>query len=443
VTAAAHLGALGLASLALPCGAQEILFHEDFEDGGSGWTASGSPEVLWHVAADGECGAVTRMAVYNRGPGACDYRTGGKSSGTFLSPTFVLDGAHSIVVQYDYLQDTDEGSPCVEIVDEARGKAATIIGCSCCADPYNASTLARAVGALDNPALWAGKEVRLRFGFESDSDGNRGFGCMLDNIVVIASGPSEEIFREDFEGTVAWTATTGGPVPVEPPLWHLAAPGECGAVTHMGAYNRGAAGCDYVPRYPSAGRWRSPPFRLTGAPPFLIEFDSLLDMEPRRDSAQLHLVDPAAGKDAGGGPYPNSATLTTQGLSVDPQGFWSYWSGKQARLEFSMSAGASGHVGSGWLVDNVRVRNSGSLPVLPLNDGRRVLLVEWPQTATQLPHARVLGLASSGSTLALVSDAAESGLPVATALLGAHHSVITVPGIPPSTGRIVAVTIGE
>ena len=440
---AAHLGALALAALALPCAGQEILFHEDFESGGDGWTASGSPAVLWHVSADGECGAVTRMAVYNRGPDACDYRTGGKSAGTFLSPVFVLGGAHSIVVQFDYLQDSDDGSPCVEIVDEERGKAATIIGCSCCADPYNAATLARAVGALDNPALWAGKEVRLRFGFDSDSAGNRGFGCMVDNVLVIASGPSEEIFRADFEGGAAWTAIAEGPAPLEPPLWHRADPGECGAVTHVGAYNRGPAGCDYVPRLPSAGRFRSPPFRLRGAPPFLVEFDSLLDMEPRRDTAQLHLVDPVSGKDAVGGPYPISATLTPQGLSVDPPGFWSYWSGKQARLEFSVSAGASGHVGAGWLVDNVRIRNSGSLPVLPLFDGRKVLLVEWPRSAMHGPHARVLGLPGSDTTLALVEGAGERGLPVAVALLGAQRTVITVPGVPPAAGRIVDVSIGE
>lgn len=426
---------------ALPCAGQaQILFSEDFESGASGWTAAGSPEVLWHVAEDGECGAVTRMAVYNRFPGACDYRTGGKNAGTFLSPVFVLDGQHSIVVMFDYRQDTDEGSPCVEIVDEARGKAATVIGCSCCADPYNSDEVARAIGALDNPALWAGKEVRLRLGFEADSDGNRGFGCMVDNIRVIASGPPEVLFREDFEdGAPAWSTTTEGQVPIEPPLWHIADAGECGAVTRMGAYNRGAAGCDYVPKYPSAGRLRSPLFTLRGAPPFQIVFDSLKDMDPRGDAAQLHLVDPAFGKSAGGGPYPNSAALQPLALSIDPAGFWSYWSGRQARLEFAVNAVGSRHVGPGWMVDNVRVTNSGSLPVLTSSDGRQVLLVEWPACGNRAPLA--LGVLSTDSTLALESRGALSAMPNGIALLGVRHARAAIPG-PPSV-QVVSVSIGE
>ena len=58
----------------------QILFSEDFESGGSAWTAIGKPQVLWHVAEDGECDALTRMATYNRFPSACDYRTGGAGS---------------------------------------------------------------------------------------------------------------------------------------------------------------------------------------------------------------------------------------------------------------------------------------------------------------------------------------------------------------------------
>ncbi len=360
------LAALAACSLALPgAGQSQVLYFEDFETGGIDWTATGTPQVLWHVSEDGECGAVTRMAVYNRFPAACDYRIGGSSSGQFLSPVFTIDGPHSIVVQLDYRQETDEGSPCVEIVNEADGKCDTIIGCTCCSDPFNSSVVTQASGALPNLNYWRRKKVRLRFSFKADSDGNLGFGCMVDNIRVVASGPPEVLFFEDFEGGgTEWTTTTEGPFYAGPPLWHVAGAGECGAATRVGAYNLAPAACDYhTPNLPNAGRLRSPMFTLSGAPPYTIAFESWKDMNAKGDGAILNVVDPVTGISSGGASFPNSATAQRLSMTISPPGFWDPWSGKQARLEFAVNADPLGNLGRGWMVDNVYVTNAGSLPV--------------------------------------------------------------------------------
>ena len=351
--------------LALHAAAQsEVLFSEDFESGGSGWTASGEPQVLWHVSEDGECGAVTRMAVYGL-PAACNYKTGGKSSGSFLSPVFTLHGEYSIVVQYDYRQETDEGSPCVELVDEADGKAVTVIGCSCCADPYGSVEIARAAGAIPNPGAWSGKRARLRFGFEADRDGNTGFGCMVDNVRVVASGPPEVLYSADFEdGGSGWTMTSDDPAYIGPPMWHIASDGECEAVTKMGAYNRAPTACDFFTKCSNSGRLRSPVFRLTGAPPFRIEFRSRLALDARGDNVNVHIVDPVNGIANSSGPFPSSATIVPLSFVFDTQGFWSLWSDREGRIEFELAADPTGNKGTGWMVDDVRVWNSGSLPPL-------------------------------------------------------------------------------
>lgn len=359
------LAAAPLLLLAVPAAAQEILFSEDFESGGSEWTATGKPEVLWHVSQDGECGAVTRMAVYGRSS-SCDYVPRTPSSGSFLSPAFTLHGEYSIVVLYDYRQQTDEGGPCVELVDEAKGNAVTVIGCSCCADPYASVDIARAAGALPSPGAWSGKRARLRFSFKADRDGNTGFGCMVDNVLVIASGPPEVLYTADFEdGGVGWTMTSEDPAYIGPPLWHIASPGECEAVTKMGAYNRAPDACDYFTKSSNSGRLRSPPVRFTGAPPFRIEFRSRLGLDARGDNARVFVVDPEAGIATGGGPYPSSPTIQPLAFTFDSEGFWSLWSGREGRIEFELAADPTGNRGTGWLVDDLRVSNSGSLPPLP------------------------------------------------------------------------------
>jgi len=483
---ATPFAAVALALLCVPgAGQAEILFSEDFESGGSGWTATGQPQVLWHVSEDGECGAVTRMAVYGR-PGACDYKTGGAHSGSFLSPVFTLHGEYSIVVQYDYRLESDDGSTCVELVDEADGKAITLIGCTCCSDPYYSLEITRAAGAIPNPGTWSGKKVRLRFGFKADRHGNSGFGCMIDNVRVVASGPPEVLYSEDFEGGgEGWTMTSEDTAYLGPPLWHIASPGECDAVTRMGAYNRAPAACDYSTKCSNSGRLCSPMFRFRGAPPFRIEFRSRLGLDARGDSAQVHVADPVDGIANTAGPFPNSDTVQPLAFVIDTAGFWSLWSEREARLEFAVTADPPGNRSSGWMVDDVRVVNSGSLPPLPelpprasaqeapetpeatqeAHEARespeeeaqapgtpeeghacRVVLVDWLDHAARLPIAqRVRLLGRRDSTIARDGDPALTfATPKDTALLGVSLRIRSASqGASSVTLRILTLSPGE
>jgi hypothetical protein len=77
------------------------------------------------------------------------------------------------------------------------------------------------------------------------------------------------------------------------------------------------------------------------------------------------MVDPVAGITTTGGPYPNSAALQPLAFVFDTEGFWSLWSDREGRLEFEVAADPTGNKGTGWIVDDIRVWNSGSLPALP------------------------------------------------------------------------------
>jgi hypothetical protein len=83
------------------------LFFEDFEGGGPGWTVTGTPQVLWHVSSDGECGSVTHMGAYNRFPSECDYATGGPNNGRLRSPVFTLSGAPVFNATFECLKSMD------------------------------------------------------------------------------------------------------------------------------------------------------------------------------------------------------------------------------------------------------------------------------------------------------------------------------------------------
>src|SRR6185503_13225919 len=120
--------------------------------------------------------------------------------------------------------------------------------------------------------------------------------------------------------------------------------------------------CDYhTPNYPNGGKWTSPPFTFSGAPPYVIEFDSWKDMNAKGDAAVLHVTDPALGVSSSGGPFANSSGIQPLSVTISNPGFWNLWDGKQVHLEFEVEADPQGNLGSGWRIDNVRVKNSGSL----------------------------------------------------------------------------------
>jgi hypothetical protein len=171
-------------------GQAQTLLSADFENGLGAWTVHTSPfyTVPWHVAADGECGAVTAMAACNSGPVACNYVIPTGSGTKYLrlhSPWFSLDGAGPWTFEFDYLKSADAGDTATLWI-EAGGGDGIYIGLA--TNLPDASGLQHV--SVTNPFgdFWFDKAVRLEFELMSDTTGNLGFGLMVDNVVVTNSG---------------------------------------------------------------------------------------------------------------------------------------------------------------------------------------------------------------------------------------------------------------
>ncbi len=164
---------------------QQVLLSEDFENGAPGWTRTGTPIILWHVANAAECGSITRMAAYNRGPGTCTYNTGGVNTGRMRSPPLLMAGTPPFLVSFDYMRSMDtnpaEQSNTLEIVD--TGSPLTFLITNI---PTN-SPVIRHLANLVVPADWAGRTVRFEFAAGSDTAGNNNLGFFFDNFVVTNS----------------------------------------------------------------------------------------------------------------------------------------------------------------------------------------------------------------------------------------------------------------
>jgi hypothetical protein len=180
-------GGLLACALAPAAHAQQTVLSEDFESGLGGWTVS-PPQALWHVAPDGECGAVTAMAASNHGPGSCDYQsgTGEASYNDLWSPTFWLEGSPPWTISFDYLKDTDA-------TGELSAVSLYLWNGNRIEDPLNlplpdAATLQHVVHVDGYNEVWWGESVRLVFTFNADESGNLGSGWLIDNVVVTSAG---------------------------------------------------------------------------------------------------------------------------------------------------------------------------------------------------------------------------------------------------------------
>jgi hypothetical protein len=169
----------------------QTLFSEDFESGLDGWDSSS--EGLWHVAPDGECGAVTAMAACNNGPASCDYQSGtGEPVYTFLrSPTFYLNGTPPWTFRFDYLKDSDAAGDLAAVSlylsngDEIEAPFHVPVP--------DAATPQQIVLMNSYNEVWWGESVRLVFWFDTDEVGNLGSGWMIDNIVVTSAGAWDDL----------------------------------------------------------------------------------------------------------------------------------------------------------------------------------------------------------------------------------------------------------
>lgn len=173
-------------------------------------------------------------------------------------------------------------------------------------------------------------------------------------LAPIASAQPQTLFADDFEGdNDDWLHF------FFESLWHFAPDGECGAVTTMVAWNWGFAGsCDYDLPF-SLGTFISPPFVLSGDPPFQLRFDYLLDFDdpPLGDILLFTVMDATSFEDeviADIGALMNDGELHEAVLTIPET-----WAGGNLRVGFVCSPDNSGNQGRGFFFDDISITNGG------------------------------------------------------------------------------------
>jgi hypothetical protein len=181
---------LGLVLLGSPSAfAQDnTLFFENFQNGlPATWTSSAFlGQSLWHLAENGECGALTRMVAFNHGPAVCNY-TGFAVDAQLEMPPITLTSAVPIpMLTFDYMLDVDAQ----DLIDVSH------------LDGNGASQLLADAGnlvhdgalhsiALDVPYLLTLPSSNVfDFLVSVDGDGDHGRGFFIDNVRLTAVAPS-------------------------------------------------------------------------------------------------------------------------------------------------------------------------------------------------------------------------------------------------------------
>ncbi len=187
------------------CFGQQTVFFEDFEGDpmGEGWTVTGFPYVLWHIADHGECGlAQTRMAAYNNSPASCDYITGTPNNGRIKSPPFFMTAEFPFTLSFLFIRQMDPSgdTTCVWIVDLETG-GTDVLGCV----DDNSGELLCAVADIPNSPFWAGREVRIEFSFMANQFGNDNPGLFVDEVLVEDSAPQPPVPTVSQWGLVVMT----------------------------------------------------------------------------------------------------------------------------------------------------------------------------------------------------------------------------------------------
>ena len=167
------------------------------------------------------------------------------------------------------------------------------------------------------------------------------------------AGAQNVILSEDFEGGLPPTWWSAGSAPQ---YWHVAAPGECGSVTNMMAYNNGPSGCSY-PTYSFAtvGSLATPFMLFNNDAPLEVSFDYKLGIDVG-DQVSVIVVSESDAWD----PYEIATeadliqdgalhSATARASSAHPA------LGESFRIEFLFNSDTTGNTGLGWMLDNVQV----------------------------------------------------------------------------------------
>lgn len=171
-------------------GAPGIVFQENFESGGLGWSFGAVDGGLWHLASAGECAASSAAATFNGGAPACSYQTPGGVSGTLRSPSFVLTGKPPFRLAFTSTRDLEPvsaGATSVHVVDETGTlpvKTQTF-GAGAFTDDASGSA-ATYLWKIPNSSKLAGRSVHLEFSFSATEGG--GTGWTIDDVVLSNDG---------------------------------------------------------------------------------------------------------------------------------------------------------------------------------------------------------------------------------------------------------------
>jgi hypothetical protein len=162
------------------------VFEETFEDGTTGWAATG----LWHLAASSSCaspasGATSPPnAMYYGQDATCNYDTGLANTGTLTSP--VITGiASDSVLRFNYFRRVESNTTAthdITSVEIVAGTTVTTVFTRNSSTPSVAEWLSSGDISL---AAFAGQSIQIRFRFHSRNNLANAFtGWLIDDIVI-------------------------------------------------------------------------------------------------------------------------------------------------------------------------------------------------------------------------------------------------------------------
>lgn len=164
------------------------LFFENFQNGlPPSWTSSAALGVsLWHLAENGECGAVTRMAAFNHGPSACNYVGFAVDAQLQLPPITLTSAVPIPLFTFDYILDMD-ASDFVDITHVDSNGIYQLFG----GTGFLVNDGALHSAALEVPYLQTQPFTNVfDFLLNSDGVGDQGRGLLIDNVRLTAVAPS-------------------------------------------------------------------------------------------------------------------------------------------------------------------------------------------------------------------------------------------------------------